>query len=283
MASAFFTGEKALPAKKGRALSCRQEGQMQEGRAYGAGFAEAYDIVMKDIPYRDWADYVQGLLEGYGIRGGLVLELGCGTGNMTQLLAARGYDMIGVDNSEDMLWIAAKKREESGADILYLHQDMREFELYGTVGAVVCVCDSMNYITEYGELVQVFGLVNNYLDPGGIFVFDLKTEYMYRELMGSRTIAESGEDCSFIWENQYDEGTGINEYDLTVFVKEEGSGDLYRGYMETHFQRAYSVEEVKKALLEAGMEFEAAYGAFTTQAPREDSERIYVVARERGK
>ena len=256
---------------------------MQDGEAYEGGFAAVYDVFMEDIPYEDWADYVQELLREYGICDGLVLELGCGTGNMAELLAAKGYDMIGVDNSEEMLLIATEKRAESGADILYLHQDMREFELYGTVRAVICVCDSMNYITEHGELVQVLRLVNNYLDPGGVFIFDLKTEYTYRELMGSRTFAESREDCSFIWDNQYDGETKINEYDLTLFVKEEEGRDLYRGYKETHFQRAYSVDEVKAALLEAGMEFVAVYDAFTRQAPREDSERIYVIAREHGK
>ena len=256
---------------------------MRDGNAYEAGFAAAYDTFMGDIPYEKWADYVQELLKEHGILDGLVLELGCGTGNMTELLAARGYDMIGVDNSQDMLWAAAEKRSRSGADILYLCQDMREFELYGTVKAVVSVCDSMNYMTEYSQMVQVFSLVNNYLDPGGLLIFDLKTEYTYRELMGDRTMAESGEECSFIWENQYDKETKINEYDLTLFVKEDEGHNLYRGYKETHFQRAYSTEEIKAAISESGMEFLAVYDACTRQAPREDSERIYVIAREQGK
>lgn len=244
-------------------------------------FAEVYDTFMDNIPYEKWADYVQELLREYGICDGLVLELGCGTGTLTELLALRGYDMIGVDNSEDMLQEAIEKREISGLDILYLLQDMREFELYGTVRAVICVCDSMNYIAEYEDLVQVFRLVNNYLDPGGLFLFDLNTEYKYRELMGSRTIAESREECSFIWENEYDQVSKINEYDLTLFVREEG--ELFRRYEESHFQRAYSVEEVKHALSEAGMEPAAVYDAFTRDAAREDSERIYVLAKEKGK
>ena len=111
-------------------------------------FAEVYDGFMDNVPYRQWADYIQDLLREQGIRDGLVLELGCGTGSLTELLAGKGYDMIGVDNSGDMLQIAMEKREVSGSDILYLLQDMREFELYGTVRAVVSICDSMNYITE---------------------------------------------------------------------------------------------------------------------------------------
>ena len=111
-------------------------------------FASVYDTFMDNIPYKEWAEYLVGLLKEYGIHDGLVLDLGCGTGNMTELLAASGYDMIGIDNAEDMLEIAMEKRAESGHDILYLLQDMREFELYGTVKAIISICDSINYITE---------------------------------------------------------------------------------------------------------------------------------------
>ena len=211
---------------------------------------------------------------------GLVLDLGCGTGSLTGLLAEAGYDMIGIDNSGEMLQMAMDKRAASGQDILYLLQDMREFELYGTVRAVVSICDSMNYMMEYRDLVQVFRLVNNYLDPRGVFIFDLNTEYKYRELLADNTFAEAREESSFIWDNFYDESSGINEYDLTLFIRE---GQLYRKYEETHFQKAYSLDEVKRAALEAGMEFVAAYDACTRNPVREDSERIYVIMREQGK
>ena len=141
------------------------------------GFASVYDTFMDNIPYEEWCAYLQDLLKEYGVGDGLVLELGCGTGSVAECLASMGYDMIGVDNSEEMLQIAMEKRAESGRDILYLLQDMREFELYGTVRAVVSICDSMNYVTEYEDLVTVFQLVNNYLDPEGVFIFDLNTVY----------------------------------------------------------------------------------------------------------
>ena len=135
--------------------------------AYGK-FAQVYDLFMDNIDYESWAAYVEKHLKARGIEDGLVLELGCGTGSMTELLAEKGYDMIGVDNSEDMLEIAMEKRIESGHDILYLLQNMQEFELYGTVRAIVSVCDCVNYVTEKNELQEVFRLVNNYLDPQGI-------------------------------------------------------------------------------------------------------------------
>lgn len=244
-------------------------------------FARVYDTFMDNIPYQEWAGYLVGLLREYGIREGLVLDLGCGTGSMTERLADSGYDMIGADNSEEMLEIAMEKRIASGHEILYLLQDMREFELYGTVRAVVSVCDSLNYIIEEEELLQVFRLVNNYLDPGGLFVFDLNTVYKYEVLLGEKTIAEDREEGSFIWENEYDSKTGLNVYELSLFLPREDG--LYEKYEEEHLQRAYSLETIQRLLSVAGMEFLAAYDAFTRQPPRTDSERIYVLARESGK
>ena len=172
------------------------------------------------------------------------------------------------------------KRNASGLDILYLLQDMRGFELYGTVKAVISICDSMNYIMEYQELVEVFRLVNNYLDPKGVFIFDLNTEYKYRELLADNTFAEDREESSFIWNNFYDEEDKVNEYDLTLFVKE---GELYRKFEETHYQRAYGLDQIQQAIRDGGMEFVAAYDACTRNPVQQDSERIYVIARENGK
>lgn len=243
-------------------------------------FAQVYDLFMDNVPYDQWCRYITELLREYGIQDGLVLELGCGTGVLTRKLAAKGYDMIGVDYSEDMLEIAMDHRQE-GEDILYLLQDMREFELYGTVRAAVSICDSMNYIVEYQDLVQVMKLVNNYLDPGGIFIFDLNTPYKYEEILGENTFAENRPEGSFIWENYYDGETGINEYDLTLFVREKEG--IYRKFEETHYQRAYELEQVRRAIKEAGLEFVAAYDAGTHKPVQQDSQRIYVIAREKGK
>lgn len=245
-------------------------------------FAQVYDLFMDNVPYAKWADYVQSLLQEYGIDDGLVLELGCGTGSITEELASKGYDMIGIDNSMDMLEIAMKKRVESGHDILYLLQDMREFELYGTVRAIISICDSINYITDEEDLLEVFRLVNNYLDPGGMFIFDMNTLYKYREILGENTIAENQDDGSFIWDNFFDEKSGINEYDLTIFIP-EGEDGLYRKYEETHYQKGYELETVKTLLEEAGLKFVAAYDAFTKDDPREDSERIYIIVQEQEK
>lgn len=243
-------------------------------------FAQVYDLFMGDVPYADWSRYVGGLLREFGCPEGILLDLACGTGTMTELFAGQGYDMIGVDASEEMLNLAAEKKAASGRDILYLAQDMRELELYGTVAGAVCLFDSVNYVLDPAELAEVFRLVNNYLDPGAPFIFDFNTEYKYREL-GEAVIAENREDASFIWENFYDEEERLNEYDLTLFIKEEDG--RFSRFEETHYQRGYTLAEIREAVLAAGMEFAAAYDAFSRETPRPDSERVCVVARERGK
>ncbi len=244
-------------------------------------FARVYDLFMDNVPYEEWSEYIISLLTEAGIKDGLVADLGCGTGKMTRLLSKAGYDMIGIDNSGEMLEIAREHQYEEDDGILYLLQDMREFELYGTVRAVISICDSMNYLLEEADLLTVFKLVNNYLDPKGLFIFDLNTRYKYEILLGETTISENREEGSFIWDNYFDEEEGINQYDLTLFIREEG--DLYRKYEETHFQRVYELETVKRLLKEAGLMFVAAYDAFTKEPVREDSERIYIIAREQEK
>ena len=286
-------------------------------------FAYVYDTFMDNVPYGEWARHIREKLCEHGVTDGIVLDLGCGTGTMTERLAGYGYDMIGVDNSEEMLELAMEKKTESGYDILYLLQDMRGFELYGTVRAVVSVCDSVNYITEPDELEDVFRLVNNYLDPKGIFLFDFNTVHKYRDVIGDSTIAEDRGVCSFIWDNRYYEKEQINEYDLTLFIaedfnpmenayvsertadsedallSEEGAGDLedtmfseeeggengslYRRYTETHYQRGYTLAEIQELLERAGLVFIEAYDADTKETPNDMSERICVIARENGK
>ena len=254
-------------------------------------FAYVYDEFMDETPYEMWCKRIQSLIEKYGVskpvrnsgdvlesEKNLVVDLGCGTGTLTEMLYEKGYDMVGVDNSDSMLSVAMEKKRSSGSEILYLLQDMRELELYSTVGTVVSVCDSINYILEEEELLEVFKLVNNYLYPGGIFVFDFNTDYKYGQVIGDTTIAENRDDCSFIWENYYDEESAINEYEVTIFVKEED--DLFRKFTETHFQKGYTAKKIAKLIERAGMELVVMKDADTDGDITDESERIYVVAKE---
>ncbi|MBP5670292.1 MAG: methyltransferase domain-containing protein [Lachnospiraceae bacterium] len=261
-------------------------------------FADVYDELMDDVPYEAWKDRIARLIQEYGVsqrvsgeektlesledalasERDLIVDLGCGTGTLTELLAKDGFDCIGVDNSEAMLAKAMEKKEENGSEILYLLQDMRELSLYSTVGTVVSVCDSLNYLLEEEELLQVFSLVNNYLYPRGLFIFDFNTDYKYREVIGDAVIAENREDCSFIWENFYDPEEGINEYDLTMFLKREG--ELFERVSETHFQRGYEAARIEELLKKAGLEVVLLRDADTDGEVTETTERVYAVARE---
>lgn len=241
------------------------------------GFAEVYDLFMDQVPYEKWSGRIIQILSAYGIRDGLVLDLGCGTGSMTELLAGAGYDMIGVDASEEMLELAYEKRAKSGHDILYLLQDMREFELYGTVRAIVSVCDSLNYITEEEELLHVFRLVRNYLDPDGVFFFDMNTIYKYSEMLGETTIAENREEGSFIWENYYDPEEQLNQYDLTLYIRDED--DRYTRFEETHIQKAYALERVLELLQQAGMKAEQIFDSDTGKEVTDTTGKFCIAAR----
>ena len=238
-------------------------------------FARVYDELMDNTPYEMWCERLDRLIAAYGVskperdaegildsERNLVVDLGCGTGTLTEMLYQKGYDCIGLDNSEEMLNIAMDKKAESGSEILYLHQDMRELDLYSTVGTVISVCDSVNYILEEEELLQVFRLVNNYLYPGGVFIFDFNTVYKY-------------------WENYYDPEEEINEYDLTIFVQEEE--DIFRRFTETHLQRGYTAEQMRALLEQAGLNVLEIMDSDTGEAATATSERVYIVAKEQQK
>lgn len=242
-------------------------------------FAKVYDELMDNVPYDTWTEHLIRDLKEYDITDGLICELGCGTGNVTARLSKAGYDMIGVDDAEEMLSVAREKQDSE--QILYLQQDMRSFELYGTVRAVVSICDCMNYLLEEEDLLKTFRLVNNYLDPDGIFIFDFNTIYKYKEVMGDTVIAENREDCSFIWENYYDVEEEINEYDLTIFVQTQE--DLFQRFTETHLQRGYTLAQMQEILQKAGLVFLKAIDVDTQGEVTEQTERICIIAREHGK
>lgn len=249
---------------------------------YGA-FASVYDDCMEEIPYEEWFLYIHHFLEQYGVKpGALVLELGCGTGTFTMRMKQAGFDMIGIDASYDMLNIARDKMYEAElSDILYLQQDMREFELYGTVEAIVSVCDTMNYLNSYEELVQVLRLANNYLDPGGIFIFDLKTEYYFQNRVGNQTFSDVFEDGAIFWENEYDETTKENVYRVTMFLQQDEETALYRREEEVHVQRAFSLEELQRGVAEAGLRLVGVFdGVSFEPGVTKECERYYVIAQE---
>ncbi len=244
-------------------------------------FADVYDIFMDNIPYDEWVEFIQKIWEKYELTPELVCEIGCGTGNITQRLANKGYDMLGIDLSEDMLMVARDKNYDNETNIMYLMQDMRKFELFGTVDCILSICDSLNYIKTEQDLLKVFKLVDNYLDPNGLFVFDLNTKHKFKNIYGSNTFTDINDRGAYIWENSYDEENSINEYNVTFFLKDEEEEIFYK-YEEFHEERAYDVEVVKSLLVEAGLKIEGVFGENFAEYS-DELDRIYIVAREQKK
>jgi SAM-dependent methyltransferase len=269
-------------------------------------FASVYDEFMDGTDYQLTADKIQDMITRFGLskpsqkRTGaseardvllaaeknLVVDIACGTGKLTEILAGRGYDVMGIDLSEEMLSIALNRRDKLGHKTLYLCQDMREFELYGTAGTFVSVGDSVNYLTSDADMVKLFKRINTFLFPRGIFVFDFKTLYLYRDVIGDRTIAEDRDDCSFIWDNWFDPKTNINEYDLSLFIRDAGSDgedNVFRKFREVHEQRGYTLEEMKHYVKEADLEWVTEMDSDTMGPVTAKSERILCVVREKNK
>jgi len=238
-------------------------------------FSFLYDELMNQVPYEAWLEFIIEQFKHNDRHIHLVCELGCGTGNMTVPLAQRGYDMIGIDLSETMLMVAREKSYDANVNILYLLQDMQQFELFGTVDSIISVCDSLNYVDEQG-LKKVFGLVHNYLDVGGLFIFDLNTRYKFEVEFNNRTFTEVGEDFATIWENSFDSKKGTNDYFLTCFVEED---EVYTRFDEEHTEFTYPLDNILKWLNETGLTFVRAYDNYSVSDVSPTTSRITFVAK----
>ncbi len=241
------------------------------------GFAYLYDQFMDNIPYDEWSRYLLSLFADYRISTGTLLELGCGTGTLTKLMAQAGYEIIGIDNSVDMLSLAANKLSDQPHVELIL-QNMQELDCGDMIfDGVYCLCDSLNYLLNINDVADTFAGVKQYLRKNGIFIFDLKTRYFYQEVLGDQVFCDHQEQGSYIWENSFFDEEDINQYDLTFFSKLENG--FYEKFCETHHQKAYDLTEMIDLLHAAGLEYVTAYDAFTKAPPSAESERIYIIAR----
>ena len=242
------------------------------------GFANVYDHMMENIPYDEWFGRIKECLEDYGITEGRICELGCGTGIITEKFAKAGYDMIGLDQSVDMLALAREKQEKTGTSILYLNQSMEKMELDGPVDVFLSVCDSMNYLLHDEDMIALFHKIHEYLKSGGYFIFDLKTAYCYRNVIGNQTWVEQDDEVSYIWENYFYEEQDINEYMLTIFQKQPDS-ELYQRVEEAHYQRAYSLACLQQMIENAGLTLVASFDEDMRSPVQPNSERIYVIVK----
>ena len=241
-------------------------------------FAYLYDKLINDVDYDKWIEYYYKIFRRFNLEPKLGLDLGCGTGNLTTRFSEKGVEMTGIDISEDMLMVAREKSE--GRDILYLNQDMCEFELYGTVDFIVSGLDCINYITDKRDLKKVMRLVNNYLTPGGLFVFDINTSHKLSDTIGNNTFILEDDDVFCSWQNEYDPRRKICDFYLTFFMRENSK---YVRFDEHHEERAYSIEEIKDAIEKSGMKLLSVYDSLSFKKPTKDSQRVFFVAKEQGK
>ena len=243
--------------------------------------APIYDKVNADVDYSAWADFIEKIIEReYGDGAPeLILDLGSGTGRMTIELASRGYDMTGVDLSPEMLDVARREAEEAGLGdkILWLCQDMTEFELYGTVDVTVSCLDSINHLCSPADLDKCLALVHNYLIPDGLFIFDVNGKYKFENVYGDTTYAMEEEGSVCVWQNSYNPRTRICDFYITLFKEEEDG--RYARYDDTQRERMYTLRAMKKHLENAGFEYVGAYSDYAFTPAYDSDERIYVVAR----
>lgn len=240
--------------------------------------AGCYDTLTYDVEYTAWADYLQRQFHRRGLPGNTVLDLACGTGSLTWALAQRGYEMIGVDQSSEMLSQATQKNP-GGVAIppIFLCQSMEKLDLYGTIDACVCCLDSVNYVTNPKKLAQAFGRVHLFLMPGGLFIFDINTVEKLSALDGQVFLDET-QDAYCVWRTEFSRRSGICSYFMDIFQRDETTQLWSRGE-ELHKQRAYTVEQLTGFLQQAGFHDIQIYGNLKLRPPVPGEDRIFFVAR----
>ncbi len=247
--------------------------------SYG-NFALLYDVLMDDFDYVAWSGYIQRILNKNGIEQGRILEMACGTGSLTKELLDLGYRVDGFDLSEEMLAVAHNKLSKN-KNLRLFNMDMTEFKMDRKYKAIIAACDSINYILSENSLKQTFKRAYDHLEDGGLFIFDINSEYKLREILGNNIFLEDRDEIFYTWENQFDEDSNICEFYLTFFHSDDGEN--YQRFDEVHREKAYSIKTVKSLLIEVGFIEIDIYEAFEFEDVKEESERINFVAKKKSK
>lgn len=242
-----------------------------------ADFAYVYDKLTYDVEYEKISDFIDEVFKKYAVdKPELVLDLACGTGTMCNLLCDKGYDMTGIDFSENMLSVASEK--SIGKNILYLNQDMCGFELYGTVDAICCLLDSINHITDINRLDKLFSLANNYLNPNGLFLFDINSPYKFNNILADNIFTYDSEEIYYVWENEFDEETRLCDFYLTFFINEN---EKYTRFDEVHTEKCYEETEIENLASKNGFEVLKKCDGYSFSNVKKDSERIFYILRKK--
>lgn len=237
-------------------------------------FAKYYDVLTQNINYSEIADYFYNILCNNDLKQGILLDLACGTGTMCELMHDKGYEVIGVDNSYDMLNIATQKRNKSNKDILYLCQDMDKLDLYGTIDACICSLDSINHVTDENIVKEIFSKVSLFLIPNGIFIFDVNTCYKHEEVLSNATFVYDCDEVYCVWQNSKCKDNTI-DITLDIFANEED--ESYYRYQEEFSERSYTQDEINSFIASAGFEILNQYDDYTTNEITSKTQRITYV------
>lgn len=245
-------------------------------------FAFFYDLLMKNADYESRFDYIIGLLAENGIGEGILLDMACGTGTLSKMFAKKGFDVVGVDASEEMLSKAQEKKLEENFDALFLCQKMEELDLFGTIDAAVCTLDSLNHVTEKEKIREIFRRVALFMNDGGVFVFDVNTLYKHREVLGNNAFVFDTENVFCAWQNTLLEDGETTQIDLDIFESDEEEDDVYVRYSEEFFERGYELNFLKKTLEQFRFEVVGIYDDMTKEPIKENSERAVFVCKKHG-
>lgn len=241
-------------------------------------FAFIYDELMNDVDYNGWIKYIEEIIEKENVKVQNILELACGTGNLTIPLTKKNYDIAGIDISDQMLNVAREKAEKEGVELVLLQQDIAELDFDVTnLDCILCACDGFNYITYDDDLENVFAKSHELLKDGGLFIFDISSHYKLSTILGNNMHGENREDISYLWQNYFDDEQNLIEMELAFFVKD--ANGKFDKFEEVHQQRAYTEDEIIESLQISGFTDIKVYGDFKFEKPKKDSERIFFVCK----
>lgn len=243
-----------------------------------SAFARFYDKLTANIDYRKRGEYFHEIIRKFKTtEGNILLDLACGTGSISEVMDSLGYDVVGVDNSDEMLGIAIEKKFDSGSSVQYLCQDMQQLDMYGTVDVTICALDSINHLPSIEDVRKVFEGVAFFSELDGLFIFDVNTLYKHRHILADNTFTYEAEGIYCVWENTLNKET--NEVRMNLEFFEEVDGGLYERSSDSFSEKAYSEEVLENLLAESGFELLAKYGDDTFAPPTDDTQRIVYVAR----
>ncbi|MBM7584752.1 putative TPR repeat methyltransferase [Bacillus pakistanensis] len=237
-------------------------------------FAYIYDYLMKDVPYDSWVDFVIHQASENDVKGKQLLDIACGTGELSLKLVEQGFHVTGVDLSEDMLHIANDKSIEKGVELSLFQQDMSELNGLGEYDIITIFCDSLNYLETEDDVKRTFECVRQHLKKGGLFMFDIHSIYKMSQIFMNQTFTYNDTQVSYIWDCFPGNGANSVEHELTFFVR-QSSGRLYERVEELHKQRTYPINTVRQWLEDAGYSIMSITSDFDLLPPSDRSERIF--------